>query len=564
MRKLVMETLESRSLLSVSPVNALTVAIAEDASVQLVSSEELNVNLGEIVSLNVENSFGEDSSLAPQLLGEATVALLDMWDSLETYDGELDEYLEIGDNEQDLTASIDLVSHDLLESQNDSEDEIFSYEVIDLSEQLNPGDSILSGGSGDSGSSGGSGGTGASGGSEGSGGSGGSGTSGGSGGSGGAGTSGGSGGSGGVIITATLTGGSSFSGGLAFNTEFAVAEGDRFVISLSGGTGAAGVVVGYTISGVSIGDLTNVSSLNATVGLDSSGNASLEINTLKDNVFEYNEVITVTLSAPDVGDYSLTNFEFSVTIIDAPEFICPSDEVINEQGGDRNAVTNDHDSFTFDSSTYSTTGEVYTPGEVLHVDDVTYSIASASSGFFTGQNHFFTLDSDSGVVSYNPQSQSSSNPSNNHKYGFGTFTLDASYGGLEALKDSMTIQVRWADVDQARTVVENNLPEVITDQNHPSYNNCSVYASSIQSAINSLKQTNTNLSYAIDSAQIVSFSLDENANNNHSTTTHFAYLIKYIGGTEIFYDDGKLVTNSAGDPLQYYTINDVPYWAHLN
>ncbi len=83
------------------------------------------MNLGDTISLSVEQSCGGDFSLSPPLLEESTVALLDMWNSLEIYDGDFEGRLEVDKNEQECSSFVDVVSQDLIENRNNDEDEIF-------------------------------------------------------------------------------------------------------------------------------------------------------------------------------------------------------------------------------------------------------------------------------------------------------------------------------------------------------------------------------------------------------------------------------------------------------
>ena len=271
--------------------------------------------------------------------------------------------------------------------------EALTFESLDLGEiEQEPGDaSVMSGGSGQSGSSGGG------------------------------------------DITVTTSGGTAVaSGALAFASDLAISEDDEEIVFYF--YGSANTTISVSVSGVDSSDY----SLSATsIQLNEQGFGWFTFQSVSDDAYEGDEIATITLSA--TGDVTLSQSVFTAAIVDAPEFISPEDAAANNS----TVVNQDECEYTFDTSDIAlyTSTPFYTP-QIHNAHPLTYSYQFSP---FTNYSRP-ALQIDNGVILYNPQMV-------NQKCGHIVVGVTASYDSQTSFSDSMTVTLKWADVDTAKSTL---------------------------------------------------------------------------------------------------------------
>ncbi|MBQ8363191.1 MAG: hypothetical protein IJX36_04595, partial [Thermoguttaceae bacterium] len=333
--------------------------------------------------------------------------------------------------------------------------------------------------------------------------------------------SGSSGQSGGGDITVTTSGGTAVaSGALAFATDAAISEDDEeIVFYFYGGSALANTTISASVSGVDSGDY---SMSETSIQLNDQGFGWFAFQSASDDAYEGDEVATITLSAS--GTATLSQSAFTVTIVDAPEFISPADAT----AGNSTVVNEDvfHGEF-LDTSNIALNSDVvlFTPA-VHSARSVTYTWTV--DGIGAGALH---LDESTGVVTYNAEGM-------NEMYGNVTVDLTASYDGASGFSDTISLRLKWGDVSSAKSIIGQWRSEAFQNKGEwiTSMNQCESFANYFETYLRERLLIYPNVSCCVNNAAGVTFSVD--LQYNPLTTKHAAVRVIYQNGDELFYDNG--------------------------
>ncbi|MBQ2791023.1 MAG: hypothetical protein IJE97_15410, partial [Thermoguttaceae bacterium] len=354
--------------------------------------------------------------------------------------------------------------------------------------------------------------------------------------------SGSTGNSGGGDITVTTSGGNAVaSGALAFATDAAISEDDEeIVFYFYGGSSLANTTISASVTGVDSDDYSLSETL---ISLNEQGFGSFTFQSVSDDAYEGDEVATITLSAS--GTATLSQSVFTVTIVDAPEFISPADATAN------NSTVVNEDVFQgefLDTSNIALGSAVALYSPTLHsAHSVTYTWTVEGIG--AGALH---LDESTGVVTYNAESA-------NEKYGSVVAYLTVAYDGNSAFSDTIRLNLKWADVSQAQLSAKNCRDETYGYGLNYLWGTetCLRFANDLEIELQELKQTDANFSIAAN-ATMVYFTLDDTRPwYLEFTTGHSAIEIVYGDGTVLYYDNGGLADDGV------FTLEEIPSYAHL-
>lgn len=243
---------------------------------------------------------------------------------------------------------------------------------------------------------------------------------------------------------------------------------------------------------------------------------------MSDDAYEGDEVATITLSAS--GTATLSQSVFTVTIVDAPEFISPADATAN------NSTVVNQDVFQgefLDTSNIALNSNVvlFSP-TVLNAHSVTYTWTVSGIGASA-----LELNPSTGVVTYNAEGM-------NEMYGNVIVDLTVSYDGNSNFSDTIALYLTWGDVSSAKSIIAQWHSEAL--QNEDAWktlmNQCESFANYFETYLNGKLRQYPNVGYCVNSAVGLTFSLEL---FNPLTTKHAAVRVVYRNGDELFYDNGN-------------------------